>query len=190
MRPFLSRVGLDNVSSHAIAGLQEPFASHSSVVATRDGARVLLRPPRGTQSVFGAVEPLLASKDLAEALAATPTPTPAPAPTPNSNPSLTPYQALAGVIVNRISLIASNGAATGCAASSIPWKASRANSYTEDAKPAYRAAAIGYRKVHRSDCRCFGRTTPPVPSSNPGPNCNPNATRCTAATGSVCMLRM
>lgn len=55
--------------------------------------------------------------------------------------------------MNRISLIASNGAATGCAASGIPWKASRVNSYTEDAKPAYRSAAVGYRKVHCSDWR-------------------------------------
>ena len=70
MRRFLNRVGLNNVSSQAIDGLQEPFASHSSMVATLDGARLLLRPPRGMQSVFGAVEPMLATKDLAEALAA------------------------------------------------------------------------------------------------------------------------
>ena len=125
MRPYLDRVGLGNVSSRAIAGVQEPFASHSSVVATLDGARLLLRPPRGTHSVFGAVEPKLASKVLAEALA--------------------------GVIVNRISLIASNGAAMGCAASSIPWKGSRVGGYTEDAQPRYLKAAIGYRKVHCSD---------------------------------------
>ena len=60
-------------------------------------------------------------------------------------------EALAGVIVNRISLIASNGAATGCAASSAPWEASRAGSYIEDAQPAYLNASIGYRKVHCSD---------------------------------------
>ena len=126
MRLYLSRVGLNKVSSEAVDGLQEPFVSHSSVLATLDGARLLLRPPSGAQSVFGAVEPMLSSKDFAEALA--------------------------GVIVNRISLIASNGAATGCAASSAPWKASRAGSYIEDAQPAYlNASNIGYRKVHCSD---------------------------------------
>lgn len=126
MRLYLSRVGLNKVSSEAVDGLQEPFVSHSSVLATLDGARLLLRPPSGAQSVFGAVGPMLSSKDFAEALA--------------------------GVIVNRISLIASNGAATGCAASSAPWKASRAGSYIEDAQPAYlNASNIGYRKVHCSD---------------------------------------
>ena len=125
MRLYLSRVGLNNVSSEAVDGPQEPFVSHSSVLATLDGARLLLRPPSGAQSVFGAVEPMLSSKDFAEALA--------------------------GVIVNRISLIASNGAATGCAASSATWEASRAGSYIEDAQPAYLNASIGYRKVHCSD---------------------------------------
>lgn len=139
MQSYLGSVGLDRVfnvsAKSSTPRLQamdpkwalEPYVAHTSMLATQTAARLLLGHPYSPYGYFHNVSQKLASKTSAEALA--------------------------GVLVNRISLILSNGAANKCAVQGVAWRGSGrpGAGYRQDAAPAYRSLPVGYRKVHCSD---------------------------------------
>lgn len=133
MQSYLIDVGLDRVFNASAlpnpkeAFVIEPYVSHTSMAATRAAARLLLGQPHAPSGFFHNVTTRLASKTAAEALA--------------------------GVLVNRVSLIVSNGAAKRCAARGVAWRGSDQPGlgYRQDAAPQYRGITVGYFKVHCSD---------------------------------------